>query len=308
MKNLKNLHSLSSQLDDWFSELLRKSRIESFDLPCNTSNHNLFVKRDDLIHLEISGNKLRKLKWNIIQALSQNCDGILTFGGAFSNHLLATAAAGKELGISTIGIVRGEELALHSNHVLMRCAELGMELKFYTRTAFAKEKKRSGKESFEGRSVWVIPEGGANHEGVRGCMELLEELPRTFDFYILAQGTSTTSLGVLLTIPTTSKLIVVPVLKGFDVRREMRSILNDDAQFEIISKQLIIWDEAHHGGYAKTTESLLAFIDDFHQANTFRIEPVYTGKVLFELNQRSQAYFGMDQKSILFVHTGGVIG
>lgn len=306
MKNLKNLHSLSSQLDDWFSELVSNSRTETFNLPCNTSNHNLFVKRDDLIHPEISGNKLRKLKWNLIQAVSQNCDGIVTYGGAFSNHLLATAAAGKALGICTIGIVRGEELSAGSNQVLKRCADLGMELRFYTRTAFTKEKKVSGKVLFEGRNFWVIPEGGANPEGVRGCMEIMDELPKAFDLYILAQGTSTTSLGMLLTIPASSKLIVVPVLKGFEVRNEMRTLLNDDAQFEIISKRLIIWDEEHHGGYAKTSEQLLSFMNDFHQANTFRIEPVYTGKVLFALNQRLQEITGGEGNSILFLHTGGV--
>lgn len=285
---------------------MRKSSVESFNLPTNVSNHNLFVKRDDLIHPEISGNKLRKLKWNLIKAMDENCDAVLTFGGAFSNHLLATAAAGRELGISVIGHVRGEELNETSNQVLARCTALGMELKFLSRSDFSNSKKETGIVYKNSRKIWVIPEGGANQEGIIGCSEIVQELEGAFDFYLLAQGTTTTSLGLLRSIPDHAKLIVVPVLKGFDVLAEMRNLFNNDEQFQLLRDKLIIWDAYHHGGYAKLSEGLMKFIDDFHEINHFQIEPVYTGKVLYALNENLPDFFDGEGKSILFVHTGGV--
>lgn len=264
------------------------------------------MKRDDLIHPEISGNKLRKLKWNLLKALDENCDAVLTFGGAFSNHLLATAAAGQELGIKVIGHIRGEELNETSNHVLARCAALGMELNFLSRTDFSNAKKESGIVYMGEHKIWVIPEGGANQEGIIGCAEIVHELEETFDFYLLAQGTTTTSLGLLRSIPDHAKLIVVPVLKGFDVLTEMRCLFNNDEQFHLLRDKLIIWDTYHHGGYAKESEGLMKFIDDFHGINHFQIEPVYTGKVLFALNENFPDFFEGEGKSILFLHTGGV--
>jgi 1-aminocyclopropane-1-carboxylate deaminase len=267
----------------------------------------LFVKRDDLIHVEISGNKLRKLKWNIVKALEEKCDAILTYGGAFSNHLLATAAAGNELGIKVIGQVRGEELSEKSNPVLERCAALGMELIFVSRAEFLNAKKESGIVYVDERKIWVIPEGGANHEGIIGCTEIVQELEDSYDFYLLAQGTTTTSLGLLLSIPAHAKLIVVPVLKGFDVLTEMRRLLNDDEQFMQLRNKLIIWDTYHHGGYAKSSEKLRKFIIDFHEINDFQIEPIYTGKVMYALNENLPDFYAAEEKSLLFLHTGGVI-
>ena len=307
MKNQKNLHSFVTQLADWFEKLAGNSRVEPFYLLVNTPDLNLFVKRDDLIHPKISGNKLRKLKYNILVALKESCDGLLTFGGAYSNHLLATAAAGKELGIPVIGKVRGEELTIDSNSFLQQCHELGMDLEFLTRSEFSAQKHQSGVVQLNGKSYWIIPEGGANLEGIHGCTEIVTELDQDYDYYIVAQGTTTTSLGLLKSIPENAKLIVVPVLKGFDVRKEMRHLLQDDVLFDSLSSKLIIWDAYHHGGYAKTSPELLSFIDAFHLQNNFQIEQVYTGKVFYALNdvltKDKELFVG---KKVLVVHTGGV--
>jgi 1-aminocyclopropane-1-carboxylate deaminase len=265
------------------------------------------VKRDDLIHSLISGNKNRKLKYNLIDAVSNQCEGIVTYGGAYSNHLLATASAGHELGIPVIGKVRGEELNVHSNDVLSKCHSLGMDLRFLSRSTFTEEKHQSGVIEFEGKSYWVIPEGGANAQGIEGCTEIVSESDQSYDYYLVAQGPCTPSLGLLLSIPESAKLIVVPVLKGFDVLQEMRALLNDDALFDLHVSKLIIWDEYHHGGYAKTSQELMSFVDDFHRINDFRIEPVYTGKVFYALNNEisvgNPIFAG---KRVLVVHTGGV--
>lgn len=265
------------------------------------------MKRDDLIHPIISGNKIRKLKFNLKEAKHMNCKAIITFGGAYSNHLIASAAAGKELGIQVIGKVRGEELTIDSNPILQKCHALGMKLEFLTRTEFSAQKHQSGPVQIDDSSFWVIPEGGANVEGIQGCMEIVSELDQDYDYYVVAQGTTTTSLGLLKSIPEHAKLIVVPVLKGFDVQKEMRNLLQDDNLFDSLRSKLIVWDTYHHGGYAKTTEELLTFIDEFHANNNFQIEPIYTGKVFYAVNdvisKEKELFVG---KKVLVVHTGGV--
>lgn len=307
MKNQKTLRSFVPKLNSWYLDLVRKSSVESTFLEVNTAGLKLFVKRDDLIHPLISGNKIRKLKYNLIDAVSNQCEGIVTYGGAYSNHLLATASAGHELGIPVIGKVRGEELNVHSNDVLSKCHSLGMDLRFLSRSTFTEEKHQSGVIEFEGKSYWVIPEGGANAQGIQGCMEIVSELEETYDYYIVAQGTCTTSLGLLLSIPESAKLIVVPVLKGFDVLKEMRLLLNDDDLFDAHQSKLIIWDEYHHGGYGKSIAVLDSFISEFHSMNSFNIEPVYTGKVFYALNNEiSVGNVNFVGKRVLVLHTGGV--
>ena len=288
--------------------MTQNSFVQSVNLPCNTGQVKLFVKRDDLIHPFISGNKIRKLKFNLKEALQMNSKAIITFGGAYSNHLIASAAAGKELGIEVIGKVRGEELTIHSNSILQQCHEMGMKLEFLTRSEFTAQKHQSGALQINGSTYWVIPEGGANSEGIQGCAEIVSEIDQDFDFYLVAQGTTTTSLGLLVSIPENAKLIVVPVLKGFDVLNEMRNLLNDDVLFDSLSSKLIIWDNYHHGGYAKTSEELLTFIDAFHSMNDFQIEPVYTGKLFYALNDfLSKEIDFLVGKKVLALHTGGII-
>lgn len=307
MKSQKSPHPFVPKLDNWYRTLVRKSSIDSVLLSVNTARLKLFVKRDDLIHPIVSGNKIRKLKFNINEALRNNCKGIISFGGAYSNHLIASAAAAKELGIPVIGKVRGEELTSDSNSILRRCHELGMDLEFLTRSEFSAQKHQSGLIQLDGSNYWFIPEGGANAEGIQGCTEIVTELDQDYDFYVVAQGTTTTSLGLLKSIPEHAKLIVVPVLKGFDVQKEMRHLLQDDVLFDSLQSKLIIWDTYHHGGYAKTSPELLTFIDEFHVHNHFQIEPVYTGKVFYALNdvltKEKELFVG---KNVLVVHTGGV--
>jgi 1-aminocyclopropane-1-carboxylate deaminase len=281
--------------------------VESTFLEVNTAGLKLFVKRDDLIHPLISGNKIRKLKYNLIDAINNQCEGIITYGGAYSNHLLATASAGHELGIPVIGKVRGEELTTKSNAVLSQCHSLGMDLRFLARSTFTQEKHQSGVIEFEGKSYWVIPEGGANIQGIQGCTEIVSELDQSYDYYVVAQGTCTTSLGLLLSIPESAKLIVVPVLKGFDVLQEMRALLNNNALFDAHQSKLIIWDQYHHGGYAKSSIALDSFISEFHTRNSFLIEPVYTGKVFYAFNHElTLGKINFDGKKVLVLHTGGV--
>jgi 1-aminocyclopropane-1-carboxylate deaminase len=288
-------------LDDFFNN----SYLHEFNIPnLNDSNLELFVKRDDLIHKDFSGNKLRKLKYNLKACLENNCEGILTFGGAYSNHLLASASACHYFGIKSIGVVRGEELTATSNKLLERCNNLGMELIFNSRSNFDEMKKITGCTNFNSKEYWVVPEGGANQEGIEGCREIISN--SNFDYVVVAQGTSTTSVGILLELTDFQKIIVVPVLKGYDSIGEMKKLLPDDRLFDRLSTKIIVLDQFHFGGYAKTTEDLKQFVNEFNEFNPFKIEPIYTGKVIFALSQWLKSEELIKNKKVLFVHTGGL--
>ena len=282
------------------------SRIEKFRFnKSNNKDLELFVKRDDLIHKYISGNKIRKLNQNIFSFYKNKCKKLVTFGGAFSNHLLATAALCNELSIDCVGIVRGEELNVNSNGILKKCSSLGMQLNFVSRSSFSEQKKMSGLLVKDGIPTWFIPEGGANLEGIEGCKEIVAENEEIFDYYVVAQGTTTTSIGIALALPPSAKIIVVPVLKGFNSKSEMKSVLNNVDLWNVIKDKIIVLDDFHFGGYAKSTNELREFISEINQINKMQIEEVYTGKALYALKNYLEKNF-VKNKKVLFIHTGGI--
>lgn len=306
---------MSTAVSLWFTKLKSHSKLERFYLPhANNDTLKLFVKRDDLIDINISGNKLRKLEGNLQAAKDAGAAQIITFGGAYSNHLLASAAAAKALDLPIIGKVRGEELNEKSNPMLMKCHQLGMEFNFLKRSNYKESKHQSGLSKYLDKPTWFIPEGGANPEGILGCTDIYTEAVaqnanQHFDAVFLAQGTTTTSLGILAAIPSSTQLFVVPVLKGFHSLQEMQNLAErakqntSTAHLHFPFEQVTVLDQYHHGGYAQTSKDLIEFINFFNQTNQFPIEPTYTGKVLYALNaQLSQ----IQAKNVLFIHTGGV--
>ncbi len=276
-------------------------------------NTRLYLKRDDLIDEEVSGNKWRKLKMNIEQLKSQKKDGLLTFGGAFSNHLLATASSCHKAGIQSIGMVRGQELSENSNETLKRCAELGMKLVFISREEYnLRNDKEYWKElAEEYTNYYIVPEGGANFYGLIGCQDIIREVNVEFDSVFVAQGTTATSCGILVGLGEEKNLHVVPVLKGFDSKKEMRNLLNfsffDEEFTEQLIEKVIVLDEYHFGGYASYTEELIEFIQAFHRIHGIPLDHVYTGKAMFALFSELKKG-NLDNKSVLFIHTGGLQG
>ena len=296
----------SSDIHTFFKNFIQLSRIEKFRFnKSNNKDLELFVKRDDLIHNYISGNKIRKLNQNIFSFYKNKCKKLVTFGGAFSNHLLATAALCNELSIDCVGIVRGEELNAKSNFILSKCDSLGMKLEFVSRTNFLEQKKMSGLLVKDGIPTWFVPEGGANLEGIEGCKEIVSENEEIFDYYVVAQGTTTTSIGIALALPPSAKIIVVPVLKGFNSKSEMKSVLNNVDLWNVIKDKIIVLDDFHFGGYAKSTNELREFISEINQINEMQIEEVYTGKALYALKNYLENNF-VKNKKVLFIHTGGI--
>ena len=276
-------------------------------------NVKLYIKRDDLIDSEVSGNKWRKLKYNIEQVKALKKNVLLTFGGAFSNHLLATASACSRSGIKSIGIVRGEELTTDSNETLKRCHELGMELHFVTRDIYRlrNDKMYQNDLNYEFPNSYIVPEGGAGFYGMIGCQEIIKEINVDFDAVILAQGTTTTSCGILMALNEKAKLHVVPVLKNFESLGEMRNLLNyslfDEEFTEELLEKVVVHDEYHFGGYANYSDELIAFIKSYYQLHKIPLDQVYTGKVMYALySEIEKGVF--DNQTVVFIHTGGIQG
>lgn len=299
----------SAHFIDFEKSILQKVQTKNWD----SRNIEVWVKRDDLLHPEVSGNKWRKLSYNIEQAQHYKCKGIFTFGGAFSNHLLATAFASKASGFKSIGFVRGDELNENSNQMLRRCSELGMELKFLSREMYVlhDDKQFIDELKLENPGYYAIPEGGGNYFGIIGCQAIWKELPKDIDHVFVAQGTSTTSCGLLLGLPEKTVLHVVPVLKGFEVEKTMKSLLNwclfDEKLADDLVSKVQVHNEFHFGGYAKYTHQLLSFIQQMYTDHKLPLDPIYTGKAFFAMSEilRSSEF---DNQKVVFLHTGGLHG
>lgn len=274
----------------------------------------LFVKRDDLIHPIISGNKWRKLKYSIQFAKSKNNLGLITFGGAYSNHLVATASACQLAGLNSVGIVRGEELNVNSNETLKKCHELGMKLVFVDRLTYSLKEERAYLEELllTYPNHHVVPEGGSDYYGMIGCQEMVSEFQQDFNQVWLACGTGTTAAGLLTGLEEMTQLHVVPVLKGFDTENTIRNLLSKSAyEQEFINdciSKLYPHTDFHFGGYAKYTEELLGFIQRVYREQRLPLDPVYTGKALFALIQTLTSDDVYTGKKVLFIHTGGLQG
>ena len=273
------------------------------------SGIRLLIKRDDLIHKHISGNKWRKLKYNLSEAVQQNHHTILTFGGAYSNHLAATAFACKKAGLESIGMIRGEDDP--TNPTLKFASENGMQLHFVSREDYRKKNDDDFIEGLEeefGR-FFLIPEGGANGLGVRGCAEILSEVEEDFDFVCCAAGTGTTLAGLSLTLKENQRLFGFPALKGGDFLSEEIERLMGESGLRppsTINSQLIT--NYHFGGYAKLRPDLLEFIQAFTERTGIPLDPIYTGKMMFGIYDLIQKEFFAKRSTILAVHTGGLQG
>lgn len=270
--------------------------------PFQDKGYTLHVKRDDFIHPFISGNKWRKLKYAIKDAAANSKSHLVTFGGAWSNHLLATAAASAKFGFRTTGYVRGEEL---DNPNLQLCRLFGMKLIFVDRERY-KDKALLYKEKHENDEyAYFIDEGGMGKEALSGCAEIIDELPIEYDHIFCACGTGTTLAGLSIGLRVSGKktqLHGVPVLAGGEFIAKNVEMLDPQAT------GIILHTNYHFGGYAKTKPELLDFVRDFVSQTGILIEPVYTGKVFYCLSDLVKQKYFKENARILVLHTGGIIG
>jgi len=274
----------------------------------------LFIKRDDLIHTDISGNKWRKLKFNIEKYNQNKYDSILTFGGAYSNHIAATAKAGQVLGISTIGIIRGDELNENSNSTLKMAFNNGMKLEFVSRSKYSERYERIYHEELRATygNVLIVNEGGANFHGVLGCAEILKEIDFEPDYVYAASGTGTTVAGLLLSAKA-SKIVSVPVLKnGGFIKDEMIDLLK---QFQLLDQdlkakiaQFSMNLDSHFGGYGKFNSDLIRFINDFYFETKIKLDQIYTAKMMYALLGDIISGKIKKNSTVVALHTGGLQG
>ncbi len=264
----------------------------------------LSIKREDLIHPFISGNKYRKLKYNLLQAQQEKQTTLLTFGGAFSNHIAAVAAAGKEYGFRTIGIVRGEELEgkVAENPTLQFARNCGMELDFISRETYRRKEDPAFLENLHQKwsSFYLLPEGGTNALAVKGCQEILNEADAEFDFICCAVGTGGTISGLINSTKSHQKVLGFPALKGDFLNEEIRKFATNN-RWELIK-------EYHFGGYGKITPELVGFINKQFLETKVPFDPIYTGKMFFGVLDLIQKNYFPKGSKILLIHTGGIQG
>lgn len=268
----------------------------------NEQGLNVFIKRDDLIHPLISGNKWRKLKYPLQKARAQNKNHLITFGGAYSNHILATAAAAAMFGFKSTAIVRGESV---ENDHLFLCRLHGMKLIFTDRESYRNKPALFEKHFGHNADAFFIDEGGASAEAALGCSELITELPQVYDHLFCACGTGTTSAGILNGISNQglhTQFHAVPVFKnGGFIAAEIEKYLTSPAPYHLHL-------DYHFGGYAKTTPPLIQFIEQFVASTGILIEPVYTGKMMYSIFDLAKTGYFKPGSTVLAIHTGGILG
>lgn len=265
------------------------------------------VYRLDKIHPVVSGNKLFKLHYFLEEADRTGCNTLLSFGGAYSNHLVATAFAGREAGFSTIGIVRGEK-ADPLSHTLKQCMDYGMRLHFVSRAAYSDNESNDFIEGLRMQfgDFLLIPEGGYHPLGAKGASLIRQGIDKgKYTHICLACGTATTLAGLLMEAEPNQKIIAVPVLKGMtDWESRLNFLLAERSDIQALE----IWDDHHFGGYAKKNNSLIHFMNDCWQKYKLPLDFVYTAKMLYAVFEKALNNGLPPGSQVLCIHTGGLQG
>lgn len=262
----------------------------------------VYVKREDLVHPLVGGNKFRKLKYNFEKAKVENKNTIVTFGGPYSNHIAATAFTGKKHGLKTIGIIRGEK-TFPLNSTLQRATDNGMELFFTDRATYCTKEiaVEIALKNKEKANCYIIPEGGSNDEGYKGCCEITSEISIDFDYICCPCGTGTTLAGIASELKQHQKAIGFSVLKNnYSLAKSVQAFLK---KYPI---EPHIFNDYHFGGYAKSNDELDKFIKQFNELNHIQIEPVYTGKMFYGIYDLIKKGFFKEKEIVIAIHTGGL--
>lgn len=268
----------------------------------------LLIKREDLLHHFISGNKFRKLKYNLVEAKRQGATRLITFGGAYSNHILAVAATGYENNLQTTAIIRGEA-TLPLNPTLQKAAErFGMHLVYADRASYRNKPKKDLLEMLEvdTSQAYVIPEGGTNALAVKGCTEIVEDLQVNPDYICCSCGTGGTLAGIICGIKGKAGVIGFSALKGNFLKDDIEKLVDacDHHQY----RNWEVNTDYHFGGYAKFNEPLIDFINQFRALHGIPLDPIYTGKMMYGIYALMKTGFFKKGETVMAIHTGGLQG
>jgi 1-aminocyclopropane-1-carboxylate deaminase len=281
---------------------LLEHKIPIVEIPIK-SKVRLFIKREDLTHPEISGNKYWKMFYNVKKYLEKEVSErkIITFGGAFSNHIAAAAALGNEFGIETLGIIRGNELedSWQENPTLFSAHQNGMSFRFVTRETYRYKEKMMKELQTEFPESLVVPEGGTNENAVEGIQYMLTDETNDFDYICSAVGTGGTVSGLSKFAQPHQKIIGFKAVKDNSLENRIKNLSKKD-NFTLV--------DASDGGFGKITDENVRFINEFYQYFGIVLEPVYTGKMLRKIFEMiADNYFPANSKILAF-HTGGLQG
>jgi 1-aminocyclopropane-1-carboxylate deaminase len=269
------------------------------------------VKRFDEMHLTINGNKWFKLMFNLDEMKRRGAKKLVTFGGAYSNHIYATAAVAMELGLHSVGIIRGEEPKEYSPTLLF-AKECGMEFCFISRADYEERNSEEMKawvyEKWE--SAFLVPEGGSNYLGMNGAMQMVNEEDFEFDHWLVAAGTGTTAAGLLVQSKPHQKVWIYSALKGEhymrnEIRNKLIYFFHDEVAADEVLERAVVFSEDEFGGYGKFNDRLIEFVQEMNRVHQLPLDVVYTGKLM-------HSFFVQNKKpnegSVLMFHTGGLQG
>ena len=293
MKYMQELISAQPSIDQLHNEVYLSKGVK------------VSMLRLDKIHPEISGNKIFKLYYFLEEAIASSHKTIITFGGAWSNHLSATAYACHISGIKCIGFVRGEEPKTFS-HTLRFCKKHGMQLEFISRDRYKKINSPNFIERLKSEfgEHTLVPEGGFSFKGVKGAEKIISLVKKEIYTHVCCPvGTGTTFTGVINAINDNTQVIGFSVLKNLDDIAERLKTLNVD-----LTKNIIFNGDYHFGGYAKKTNELITFMNRFYEGNKIPLDFVYTGKMMFGIDDLIKKNYFSGGANILCIHTGGLQG
>ncbi len=286
----------------------QKPTLDPITLEVNPNNVSVDMLRIDKIHDYVSGNKWYKLNYNLLKAKEEGHSTLLTFGGAYSNHIYATAVAAKEAGFKSIGIIRGEE-TLPLNPTLRLASFMEMELQYISRESYKckTEPEFINELTAKYGSFYLIPEGGTNAIAIRGAEEIIShKLVDTYDYIISAVGTGGTLTGLISKANDKAEVIGISSLKGDFLTKEVKNWL------AIVNKEYLtkweVLDNYHFGGYAKYTRALITFINNFKMENGIPLDPIYTGKMMYAIMDMVANRKFKPNSKMLAIHTGGLQG
>jgi len=266
----------------------------------------VFILRDDLLHPGISGNKWRKLKYNLLAVAEKGVQTIVTVGGSHSNHIAAVAEAGKVFGFKTIGLIRGYE-AYRDNSTLKKAAELGMEIRFFDKNPFNKIEAEYLPKLKQELDFSFVPMGGGNIRGMKGCVEINEDIEPSTTHILTACGTGSTLAGIVAGARSNQQVIGFPAMKnGAFMTTDVNKYLNDFGTE--IKRNFRINTDYHFGGFAKLKPELVDFINQFKRDHGIALDGIYNGKMMFGLFDLLKKDYFPKGSIITSIHTGGVQG
>jgi len=289
----------------WLPSPLQKINIKKDDI-------NIYVKRDDLIHHDISGNKFRKLKYNLKYAFENDFNKLIAFGGAFSNLLYTLSVISYEMKIPTTFYIRGDGYD-PKNPTLSFIKNKGVEMIFLNRSEFKKIRTKDYLQNLskEEPNSYIIPEGGSNNLAIPGSgeivTEIVEQLGHEPDYIVMDLGTGGTFAGVLNTLPIKTKLIGIAAIKGIDWNKTLTDIFNGKTEFKNKNNWTIL-EDYHFGGFAKYNQELIDFINAYKSKYGIKLDPIYTGKLVFAVEDLINKNYFKENSDIVWVHGGGLQG